>query len=292
MWRKTRSALFVDFENIRINPSPAAIASLMAWIEDGLFEPVARKRKLVANRIYWNSSAEKHRDLFAKAGFDVVLCEKYANAKNGADIRMALDVVEMCFKRPSVEEYILFTTDTDFVPVLQRLGEKGKRSIILADESRMTLHTAFKQHADFIIPLRTLKEAYAYQRPLHGWLKRSAGTAKTPVSTPVKAAATPAKANGVADVAAATPAGGDVMSQAERVVVSITSRTPKLFVSRKKIEKGLATIGGYTKSGDTAYFGRKNYQTMMLHLAERNGTLKVSKGKNESASVMYVPREE
>ena len=82
MWRKRRSALFIDFENVRMRSSPEMIAALIAWLEDGKFDQAGGKRKLVQKRIYWNSSAEKHRDAFEAAGFEVVLCEKFSTMKN------------------------------------------------------------------------------------------------------------------------------------------------------------------------------------------------------------------
>ena len=94
MWGRLRSALFVDFENIGPRVSPAALQAMTAWLEDGKFDEASRRRRLVSKRVYWNSSAEKHRDTFEAAGFEVVLCEKFSAMKNGADIRMALDVLD------------------------------------------------------------------------------------------------------------------------------------------------------------------------------------------------------
>ena len=159
MWSKRRSALFIDFENIATKTSAQSIAALLAWLEDGKFDEPGGKRKLVLKRIYWNSAAERHREAFEAAGFEVILCEKFSSMKNGADIRMALDIIETCWKSPEIKEYILFTTDSDFVPVLQRLTEKHKTSAVLVNEARMEAHTAFKIFADVLVPLRQLSEA-------------------------------------------------------------------------------------------------------------------------------------
>src|SRR5215510_11220813 len=172
MWRKVRSALFIDFENVGGKLSPTALPAMTAWLEDGRFDELGRRRKLVAKRVYWNSAAEKHRDAFEAAGFEVVLCEKFSAMKNGADIRMALDVLDSCWKAPEIKEYILFTTDTDFVPVLQRLTEKQKLSAILVNEATMVSHTAFSIYADMVVPMRELvSEGLSYSRPEGGWLR-------------------------------------------------------------------------------------------------------------------------
>jgi hypothetical protein len=63
MWgSRLRSALFIDFENIGSRMSPAALRAMTAWLEDGRFDEAGRKRRVVAKRVYWNSSAERHRD--------------------------------------------------------------------------------------------------------------------------------------------------------------------------------------------------------------------------------------
>jgi hypothetical protein len=292
MWRKRRSALFIDFENITTKASPDAIASLLAWLEDGKFDEPGGKRKLVLKRIYWNSAAEKHRDVFEAAGFEVVLCEKFAALKNGADIRMALDIIETCWKLPEVKEYILFSTDSDFVPVLQRLTEKKKTSAILVNEANMGAHTAFRIYADILVPLRQLSEAVTYKPPKKKLLES--------LRKPAAASAAKATANGARPVSgdsgqqaskAADGMADEPIAQAERAVVRVASRTPKNHAARRDIEAQLQQIKDFKKSGAKAYLGKKHYQGLMLEVAKRNKRIKVKPGKNLSASVMYVPEE-
>jgi hypothetical protein len=293
IWRKRRRcALFIDFENIATKASPSAIASLIDWLEDGKFDEPGGKRKLALKRIYWNSSAEKHREAFEKAGFEVVLCEKFATLKNGADIRMALDIVETCWKLPEVKEYILFTTDSDFVPVLQRLTEKKKTSAILVNEANMGAHTAFRIYADVLVPLRQLGEASTYARPkkkLLDSLRKPASTAAA--KTALNGVRVPAGETAPQVTKSPEPTQDELIALAERAVVRIASRTPKNHIARKDIEAQLQQIREFKKSGAKAYLGKKHYQGLMLEVARRNKRIKVKPGKNLSASVMYVPEE-
>jgi NYN domain len=291
MWRKRRSALFVDFENIAPKVPPDALAALIAWLEDGKFDEPGGKRKLVLKRIYWNSSAEKHRATFEAAGFEVVLCEKFSSLKNGADIRMALDIVDTCWKLPDVKEYILFSTDSDFVPVLQRLTEKAKTSAILVNEARMDAHTAFRIYADVLVPLRHLSEALTYTRSkgkLLGALRKTNGHA--PGKTPPIARGT-ATSNGHQTASVVEAAPENLIAQAERAVMRIASRTPKIHVPRKDIEAQLRLIKEFRKTGAKAYLGKRHYQGLMLEVSRQNRRIKVKPGRNLSASVMYVPEE-
>ncbi|NJO24359.1 MAG: NYN domain-containing protein [Sphingomonadales bacterium] len=291
MWRKRRSALFIDFENVGPRVSPEIIGSLTAWLEDGKFDEPGGKRKLVTKRVYWNSSAEKHREVFEAAGFEVVLCEKFSSMKNGADIRMALDIIDTCWKVPEIKEYILFTTDSDFVPVLQRLTERSKLSAILVNEARMDAHTAFNIFADVLVPLRHLmSEGLVYRRTKSGILRNL--RSKTPTRAPGKGPQTSAPKRPALDEAGKGKASDEsLLAQAERAVVRVASRTPKKFVTRRAIEEQLQQIEGFKKRGADAYLGKQHYQGLMMDIGKRNKRIKVQPGRNLSASVMYVPEE-
>jgi hypothetical protein len=295
MWRKRRSALFIDFENVGSKVSLASIAAMTAWLEDGKFDATGGKRKLLSKKIYWNSSAEKHREVFEAAGFEVVLCEKFSSMKNGADIRMALDVLDTCWMMPEIKEYILFTTDSDFVPVLQRLAEKSKLSAILVNEAKMDSHTAFSIYADVVVPVRELvSEGLTYRRPKNGLLEvlRQKGADKGASATVMASAAASARAAGRAEPGDAKGAHAQgQLAQAERAVVRVTSRTPKKFVARKAIERQLQQINGFKKTGPNAYLGKRHYQGLMTEIARLNKQIRVQPGRSQSASVMYVPGE-
>ena len=299
MWRKRRSALFIDFENVGSKVSPGSIAAMTAWLEDGKFDEAGGKRKLVSKRVYWNSSAERHRDAFEAVGFEVVLCEKFSAMKNGADIRMALDVLDTCWKSPDIKEYILFTTDSDFVPVLQRLTEKSKLSVILANEATMVSHTVFSIYADVVVSVREpLSDGVSYARPKNGLLEalrkqKASNGAPAEAATLRSPPAKPSQAGG-ADPAKGKwkgPGTSDPLAQAERAVLRAASRTPKNFVPRKTIERQLQQIKGFKKTGPDAYLGKRHYQGLMLEIARMNKRIKVQPGRSQSASVMYVPEE-
>jgi hypothetical protein len=302
MWGKLRSALFIDFENVGSRLSPAALRAMTHWLEDGRFEEAGRPRKLVAKRVYWNSSAQKYRETFEAAGFEVVLCEKFSQLKNGADIRMALDVLDTCWKSPDIKEYILFTTDSDFVPVLQRLTEKQKLSVILVNEATMASHTAFSIFADLVLPVRELLgEGLSYRRPAHSGLLQglrkwmpSTGGAPGTTAKPVKVPAMPTPAaddQGGGEDPARGKAGmpQSPLAQAERAVLRVASRTPQKHVARKAIEKELQLIKGFKKTGANAYLGKKHYLGLMQEVARMNARIKIEPGRNNSASVMYLP---
>jgi hypothetical protein len=205
---------------------------------------------------------------------------------------MALDILESCWKQPEIKEYILLSTDSDFVPVLQRLTEKSKLSAILVNESRADAHTAFRIYADVVVPLRHLNAAQTYQRTKKKLLETLRKPAAAGPSVPTNGAAV------LNDKPAGTkmrlakppaPTASELMAQAERAVVRIASRTPKKHVARKEIEAQLQHIKGFKKNGTNAYLGKRHYHGLMAEVARRDQRIKVKPGRNQSASVMYVP---
>ncbi len=49
--------------------------------------------------------------------------------KNAADIKMAVDAVELAFERDYVTTFVICTGDSDFTPLVQKLRELNKRVI-------------------------------------------------------------------------------------------------------------------------------------------------------------------
>ena len=88
------SAVFIDYENVAYRVLPGTIANWVAWLERGEFDASRKRRKFLLKRIYWNSSANHLREKFEHHDFQPIVCEKFTGLKNGADIKMAIDVIE------------------------------------------------------------------------------------------------------------------------------------------------------------------------------------------------------
>lgn len=284
--RRIRTALFIDFENIGSGNIADNLGNLLAWFADGAFEKTPRRRRLAVKRVYWNSSAEKYAEAFQKHGVEVVLCEKFTNLKNGADIRMAVDIVECAFRNQSLEEVILLTTDSDFVPLVQWLNRRNVKTAVVVNEDQPVAHTAFSYHADTLIPRRLLREALQYQpvqrRGFFGRRKSDTAGATQQML--------PASANSAAPKLAPISPPNE-LQQAVAQVVRVTSAKPKLNTSQKDIETALARVPGYTKTGTSAYFGFGTYKKLMQEIAKFEPKVRVGNAPSNGVSVRYVPSE-
>lgn len=144
---RRRTALFVDFDNIygglqKQDPSAAeAFASnptdWISWLEthpaphDGA---LPYERAILLRRCYLNPAMfGRYRPYFVRAGFQVVDCPSLTAAgKNGADIQMVMDVLEALEHPTHFDEFVLFSGDSDFTPVLLRLRTYDRRTMILS----------------------------------------------------------------------------------------------------------------------------------------------------------------
>ena len=85
---------------------------------------------LVLTRAYadWSSpvNADYRRRLVARAVDLVQLFPAAAYAKNGADIRLAVDAVEDMFRLPDLTHVVIVGGDSDYVPLAQRVRRLGR----------------------------------------------------------------------------------------------------------------------------------------------------------------------
>ncbi len=299
-----RSALYIDFENLPLPPE--AIANWLAWLEDGVFDTSGRRRRFLQKRVYWNSHAERHRELFERHGFVSILIGKFSGLKNGADIRMAMDVVEATYTRSEIDEYILLTGDSDFVPVLDRLREKTKRSAIVATEHRPNIHTTYHLHADVLISARRLAtEAPQYRRPGPGFLARLFQRSD-PTQSPARPKPAVAKAPVAARAAGSLRPPPELLPKAPSKVaplhephpaidsalarvVDLLSRQPRNYMAQKRVLAELDQVPGFKRQGGSAYLGLGDYRTLMRELAKRDKRITVVGQPGGGTGVVFMP---
>lgn len=128
-----RNAYGKDRQRITENPNdPEVIERLKdATIEVGaVIDYAASFGTLVLTRAYadWSSpvNAVYRSQLVARAVDLVQLFPAAAYAKNGADIRLAVDAVEDMFRLPDLTHVVIVAGDSDYVPLAQRCKRLGR----------------------------------------------------------------------------------------------------------------------------------------------------------------------
>src|SRR5262249_45369867 len=129
---RIRSALLIDFDNIvgaTNGDFGRTIPNWIAWLEDGKFDRGRRRRNFLVKRVYWHAQNNGYRPAFEGHDFDAITCESFVDNKSTADMIIALDALQATYDDKSIQEYVVLTTDTDFVPLVERLGNRSKQTV-------------------------------------------------------------------------------------------------------------------------------------------------------------------
>jgi len=124
-----RIGLFVDYENLAIGAKDdLGITFDFKPIADAL----AERGRVVVRRAYadWTSFGVD-RQMLTDNHIELIEIPQRRGAvrKNAADIKMAVDAVELAFERDYVTTFVICTGDSDFTPLVNKLRELDKRVI-------------------------------------------------------------------------------------------------------------------------------------------------------------------
>jgi uncharacterized LabA/DUF88 family protein len=125
-----RIALFLDFENLVTNTGLSASNFDLQAPMDRLLE----KGKVVFRRAYcdWSRFRDATRTLHDH-GVELIDVPPSTRAgKNGADMRLVIDALELCYARESIDTFVIASGDSDFCPLAYKLRENGRTVIGLA----------------------------------------------------------------------------------------------------------------------------------------------------------------
>jgi uncharacterized LabA/DUF88 family protein len=125
-----RIALFLDFENLVTNTGFSASNFDLQPAMDRLLE----RGKVVFRRAYcdWSRFKEAKGNLHE---FGVELIDvppSTRSGKNGADMRLVIDALELCYAREHIDTFAIASGDSDFCPLAYKLRENGRQLIGLA----------------------------------------------------------------------------------------------------------------------------------------------------------------
>ncbi|HEU4320998.1 MAG TPA: NYN domain-containing protein [Acidimicrobiia bacterium] len=125
-----RIALFIDFENLAIGAREA-----LGGMEFD-FEPIgnalAERGRVVSRKAYadWSMFSDA-RQAMTRSHVELIEIPQRMGAtrKNAADIKMAVDAIELAFERDYVTTFVICTGDSDFTPLVHKLRELNKKVI-------------------------------------------------------------------------------------------------------------------------------------------------------------------
>jgi hypothetical protein len=191
-----KSALFVDFDNVfsglrKLDPSYADrfARQPLRWVEwllNDLAPPEhareGARRRLLVRRCYLNPQVyQRYRPAFSHAGFEIVDCPSMTSeGKTSTDIHMVLDMVDLLQHQVHYDEFIVFSADADFTPVLRKLRRWDRRTTVLAIGFPSA---AYRASADLLIdPDLFLRDGLGLRENEEGGLSPALNDA--PMTTP------------------------------------------------------------------------------------------------------------
>ncbi|MBS0384384.1 MAG: NYN domain-containing protein [Proteobacteria bacterium] len=280
---RTKSALLVDFDNV-IGMTGGEIATRipnwLAWLEDGGFDARRRKRTFAVKRVYWNPLNERYRAAFETAGFEAFACRAIAKEKkSSADIVMTLDAVDIASDVRGLKEVILMTSDTDFVPVVNRLQVRNLNVAAMGNDENSTA-AIYREYADDLILRSAFRAAFDYQRPKARFFKSGA---PAPAPTPAPRAPKPPPERSVASA---------IDLAADRVVDAAKGALGAQL-SRQSVVRALHGVPGFSTTGASAWLSQGSYKRLLLAIAKkRRDALRLYAYRNGGVCVAYLSNDE
>jgi uncharacterized LabA/DUF88 family protein len=122
--KEHRIALFIDFENLVTNTGISASSFDLQPAMDRLLE----RGKVVFRRAYcdWSRFREAPRRLH-DFGVELIDVPPSTRAgKNGADMRLVIDALELCYAREHIDTFAIASGDSDFCPLAYKLRENNR----------------------------------------------------------------------------------------------------------------------------------------------------------------------
>src|SRR5271169_5140307 len=134
MQEKLNIAVFVDYDNIEIGVK----STLRREFDVSLpLDALKERGDLVAKFAYanWGRQEGAARSMAESAVQMVQRLPSPRGDKNGGDINLALDALEMAFTHPHVNAFAIVSGDSDFIPLVNKLKEYGKTVFVVGGKA-------------------------------------------------------------------------------------------------------------------------------------------------------------
>src|SRR5687767_10343983 len=128
--RSTRIAVFIDFDNVEIGVK----STIGGQFDIGLvLEAIKERGEIVTKIAYsdWKRVGDYSRLLTQHAIRMVQRNMTPGGDKNGADITMALDALEMAFTHDHINAFVIVGGDSDFISLVEKLKQYGRKVIVV-----------------------------------------------------------------------------------------------------------------------------------------------------------------
>jgi len=131
---RLKIAVFIDFDNIEIGVK----STLNRHFDVGtVLEAIKERGEVVTKIAYgdWKRAGEHSRSMAQHAIQMVQRNLTPGGDKNGADINLALDALEMAFTRNHINAFVIVGGDSDFLALVEKLKQYDKKVMVVGGRS-------------------------------------------------------------------------------------------------------------------------------------------------------------
>ena len=135
---RLKIAVFIDFDNIEIGIK----STLGTQFDIGVVLEALKERGEVVSKIAygdWTRAGDYSRSLTQHATKLVQRNLTPGGDKNGADINLALDALEMAFTHGHINAYVIVGGDSDFITLVEKLKQYDKQVFVVGGRSFTSL---------------------------------------------------------------------------------------------------------------------------------------------------------
>jgi uncharacterized LabA/DUF88 family protein len=145
---RLKIAVFIDFDNIEIGVK----STLGGHFDVGsVLEAIKERGEVVTKVAYgdWTRAGDYSRSLTQHAIHMVQRNLTPGGDKNGADINLALDALEMAFTHSHINTFVIVGGDSDFMALVEKLKQYDRKVIVVGGRA-FTSHILQKNCHEFI----------------------------------------------------------------------------------------------------------------------------------------------
>ena len=168
--------MFIDFDNIEIGVK----TTLNQTFDIGaVLEAIKERGEVITKVAYgdWKRSGDHGRAMAQHAVRMVQRVMTPGGDKNGADINLALDALEMAFTHAHINAFVIVGGDSDFITLVEKLKQYDRKVFVVGGRA-FTSQVMQKNCTEFIAYENVVPERSRPPRPARGERPReSAGHA-------------------------------------------------------------------------------------------------------------------
>jgi len=135
---RLKIAVFIDFDNIEIGVK----STLSVQFDIGVVLEALKERGDVVSKVAygdWTRAGDYSRSLTQHATKLVQRNLTPGGDKNGADINLALDALEMAFTHSHINAYVIVGGDSDFISLVEKLKQYDKQIFVVGGRAFTSL---------------------------------------------------------------------------------------------------------------------------------------------------------